>query len=131
MLYYANQYKIVGINSEIDAEGRISTPSAPAKHSYPFTEIEKINGGVEGSIWLVESKTDGKNYVAKHQILPRMEYKYLFEWRSIMAQFPGEEAHPNIIRGHHSYWDEGKKLQIIIMDYCRFGDLLRLVTLHK
>ena len=60
MIYYAKQYSIVSISATIDEDGRISTPSAKANNTYPFIEKEKINGGAEGSIWLVESKTDGK-----------------------------------------------------------------------
>lgn len=39
--------------------------------------------------------------------------------------------HENIVNGVACYYDVDKKLQIIIMEYCVFGDLARLIHWHR
>ena len=87
--------------------------------------IQCIGRGNFGEAVIVKSKTDGKKYVMKKEVVP-IEGK---DRRRDEVQALKRCSHENIVKYFDYFYEEG--LTMIVMEYCRGGDLARVIHNQK
>ncbi len=116
MLVMKDWYKIKGIKLMLDEEGRVSTPDALPGEDYPYTEYEKLGKGGYGMVFRAKALKDGKDYVAKHEKLNKMDMFGLYEWQVLSRP---HLQHNNIIRGFECFLDPVKLVSVTVMEYAK------------
>lgn len=89
-------------------------------YSKEYTELKWIGKGNFGAAYLIESKEDSTNYVAKKILLgqlPEKEQQNALLEVNLLRYLD----HPNIVGYVGSFIEKG--MLIIIMEYCDVGDL--------
>ncbi|XP_033127136.1 serine/threonine-protein kinase Nek1-like [Anneissia japonica] len=93
-----------------------------------YVKKKKIGEGSFGKALLVQSKTDGKEYVIKEISISKMKRKEREESKKEVAVLK-QMKHPNIVSYQESFEEVGNLY--IVMDYCDGGDLYKAINSQR
>ena len=126
MIECANMFEVEPIAADAAAWAKGSVVAS----AYPFSEQALVGEGANGAVWKVRHTETGQLFCAKYQTMQKTDLKNLHEWQAL-NDFRRKWPHRNIVKGHRCFFDQGKQLQVLVMDYAQYGDLNRLVHTFK
>ena len=95
-----------------------------------FKVLKKLGEGAFSSVYLVNRKSDNKNYAMKKVTLGKLSNKEkanaLNEVR-ILASI----NHPNVIAYKEAFFEDKSNQLCIVMEFADGGDLLNQISTHK
>ena len=87
--------------------------------------MKHIGIGGQGSVFLVERKTDWQKFAAKKQVKNnKVDYDHA-KLELVMLQ---KVDHPNVVKFFESFFSEEKKTLVIIIEFCSCKFVLFLIN---